>query len=538
LNVVEEMAIASSLPVPQVYVLEQEKAINAFAAGMTPGDAVIGVTRGTLDRLSRDELQGVVAHELGHVMNGDMRLNLRLMGLVHGLLLMVIAGRIILGVLRHVRGGGGKKGGGGAVAIIACAGLALLVLGSIGYFLGRLIQAATSREREHLADASAVQFTRNPEGLAGALRKILGHGSRVRHERAAEASHLFFAKAMGALSTHPPLEARLDRLDPGWRDRPLREPAPVEEPARRPAEAPSGGPFGGRGGTPFPMPVPAPIPMPFPVPGGRLPASLAASLVGRLDVADPAQGERVVASLPPEVLEACRDPFSARAAVLAVVADRHPERAADGWEALGEAADPALVAEAERLHDEVASLGPDATLSVVLLALPALRQMSGTQRDDFLAALRALAASDGVVTLQEHAIAELAALHMGAWPRADLPPPEDRRRAATLDLLGVLARSGSRTADAAARAFALGCRELGFVAALPPARPSPFETFHRAVRVLRSARAADRGRIVSAAAWTASQDGVLDPTESALLRLVADALECPIPLIAPTPPAA
>ncbi|HLP26088.1 MAG TPA: M48 family metallopeptidase, partial [Acidobacteriota bacterium] len=176
LNVVEEMAIASGVPVPAVYVLDQEPAINAFAAGLTTSDAVVAVTRGTLEKLTRDELQGVVAHEFSHILNGDMRLNVKLAAIVFGILVIGLLGRGILEGLGRgrVRSSGGGKKGGGLAAILAI-GVALLIIGYVGYFFGRLIQAAVSRQREFLADASAVQFTRNPGGISGALKKIGGY---------------------------------------------------------------------------------------------------------------------------------------------------------------------------------------------------------------------------------------------------------------------------------------------------------------------------------------------------------------------------
>ncbi|MBA3850586.1 MAG: peptidase M48, partial [Opitutus sp.] len=176
LNVVEEMAIASGTPVPAVYVLENEPGINAFAAGLTTADAVVAVTRGTLDKLNRDELQGVIGHEFSHILNGDMRLNVKLTAIVFGILVIGLIGRGILRSLGRgrIRTGGGKNKGGG-LAVIAAVGLALLLIGYIGYFFGRLIQAAVSRQREFLADASAVQFTRNPGGISGALKKIGGY---------------------------------------------------------------------------------------------------------------------------------------------------------------------------------------------------------------------------------------------------------------------------------------------------------------------------------------------------------------------------
>ena len=219
INVVEEMAIASGVPVPRVYVMDNEAAINAFAAGHSINDAVIAVTRGTLTRLSRDELQGVIAHEFSHVLNGDMRLNLRLIGVLHGLLIVALAGRLLLEVGGRSRGGSSSRSG-NAMAILFFAGIALWLLGYIGVFFGRLIKAAVSRQREFLADASAVQFTRNPDGIGGALRKIggltetTGLGTRIDHPQAEALSHLFLGAARpsfvrGLFATHPSLEERV-----------------------------------------------------------------------------------------------------------------------------------------------------------------------------------------------------------------------------------------------------------------------------------------------------------------------------------------
>ena len=168
LNVVEEMAIASGLPVPEVYVLEQEQGINAFAAGLSPADAAVAVTRGSLEHLDRAELQGVIAHEFSHILNGDMRLNLRLMGFSFGILVLALLGRSMFRAsARGVRIRTSRRGKGtGSIVMIA---LALVVVGYIGVLLSRLIKAAVSRQREVLADASAVQFTREPLALAGAL---------------------------------------------------------------------------------------------------------------------------------------------------------------------------------------------------------------------------------------------------------------------------------------------------------------------------------------------------------------------------------
>ena len=165
LNVVEEMAIASGISVPPVYILRHEPTINAFAAGFTPADAVIGVNQGTLDALNRDELQGVIAHEFSHILNGDMRINIRLIGILFGIQMLATIGYFVLRGMgggyghRRQRSNGDGKGGAGAILVIA---LALLVFGAIGQFFAKWIKATLSRQREYLADASAIQFTRNP----------------------------------------------------------------------------------------------------------------------------------------------------------------------------------------------------------------------------------------------------------------------------------------------------------------------------------------------------------------------------------------
>jgi Zn-dependent protease with chaperone function len=221
LNVVDEMAIASGLPVPQVFVLDEESGINAFAAGNKPSEAVVAVTRGGLERLPRDELQGVVAHEFSHIFNGDMRINIRLTGLLHGILMLAMVGRTMLDAASstgHSRSD--KKDDGGATIVLLGLGFGLLLIGYIGVFFGQLIQAAVSRQREFLADASAVQYTRNPLGLAGALKRIVAASSRMRHPNSEAASHMFFGEGIShfsrMLATHPPIDERIHRLDPTY----------------------------------------------------------------------------------------------------------------------------------------------------------------------------------------------------------------------------------------------------------------------------------------------------------------------------------
>jgi len=215
LNVVEEMAIAANMPVPAVYILPEESAINAFAAGYKTKDAVIGLTRGAVESFSREQLQGVVAHEFSHILNGDMRLNIRLIAALAGILFIAHMGRILI----YSGGMRSRDNRNNAGPII---GIALIVVGAIGILFGNLIKAAVSRQREFLADAAAVQFTRNPESLAGALKQIGARqqGSKINHKNADETAHLFFGQAISRwfslMATHPPLEKRIKRLEPNW----------------------------------------------------------------------------------------------------------------------------------------------------------------------------------------------------------------------------------------------------------------------------------------------------------------------------------
>lgn len=249
LNVVEEMALASGVPVPPVYLMRSEQGINAFAAGTSLDDAVIGVSAGCMHLLTREQLQGVIAHEFSHILNGDMRLNMRIIAVLHGILVIGEAGSVLfhIGFSDDVYRSRSERRGGNF--IIGLLGVGLIALGWFGQLFGALIKAAVSRQREFLADASAVQFTRNPEGIGGALRVIGGHmqGSHVSHERAHELGHLFFSQAFSSslFATHPPLEERISAVLPNWQGdylKPAREAAPEPvDPMQRMREQFGGG---------------------------------------------------------------------------------------------------------------------------------------------------------------------------------------------------------------------------------------------------------------------------------------------------------
>jgi len=394
-NVVEEMAIASGVSVPDLFLLEKERGINALAAGHDINDAVICVTRGSLELLSRDELQGVIAHEFSHILNGDMLLNLRLLGWLNGILVISQAGEIMF----RSTGRSSSRGSGPLLLIAA----ALFTIGYVGYFFGQLIKCAVSRQREYLGDAAAVQFTRNPGGLAGALKKIggLASGSRLVHPRAAEVSHMFFGSALEdawlhSLDTHPPLEERIRLLEPRFDGRfPRVEPLP--QPPLESPQAP-------------PRPRTAPAPAAAILSGAAIATML--SQAGEPLEEHIALARRLMAGLPEQLTDASRDPESACSLVCGLLVSIDPEIRARQEELVagreGAAAREALGRLAPHLH----ALDPRARLPLFDLALPALRTLDETRYRRLKSTTEAMATADGKLSLFEFTLGYLLARHL------------------------------------------------------------------------------------------------------------------------------
>jgi Zn-dependent protease with chaperone function len=528
LNVVEEMAIASGTPVPPVYLLEREDGINAFAAGYTPGDAVIGVTRGCIRNLTRDELQGVIAHEFSHILNGDMRLNIRLIGVLYGILLISMTGWIIFrstaDSYRYEGRRDDDKRGANPWPLV---GLALYVLGYVGVFFGNLIKAAVSRQREFLADASAVQFTRNPDGIAGALKKIgaLAEGSRVAAPEAQEASHLFFGDAVGHIlgffATHPPLVERIRRIDPSFEgdfskvrvetaDRP--RPGASAPATLRPQVRPGRGVF-------------------------RLNPQEVVSRVGTIEPRQIAYASTLLTSLPDPLKAMAYEPFGARALVFALLVDRDSEavRAAQ-LERLGAYAEPALRREVEEILPLVQRLTPELRLPLVSMIVPTLRRLSRDQFEAFAAGVRELVQADNQVSLYEYALQRLLFRHPGGGRGTAAATGNSSRSAGLLigsvrHVLGVLAHIGSAQPSDAALAFAAGIRALGWPGVDPslPPRDLDLRELDRALDELDAAAPPLKRRILTACAACIGADGKVTLEEGELLRAIADALGCPVP---------
>ncbi|MFH1143059.1 MAG: M48 family metallopeptidase [Candidatus Eisenbacteria bacterium] len=548
LNIVDEMALASGVPVPQVYVLEQEQGINAFAAGHTTSDAAVAVTRGTLDLLNRDELQGVIAHEFSHVLNGDMRLNIQLIGIVFGILAIGIFGRILM----H-SGGRSRRSGGG----IALAGLALMLIGYIGTFVGRLIQSAVSRQREFLADSSSVQFTRNPQGIAGALKKIGGyaHGSRIETPRADQARHIFFSPGRnvgffeGLLATHPSLFERIRRIDPAF-DGTYPHIAAGEAPERGAARADEARAAAARRSVAAGPDAGAPtLRGAFGPAGAVLAGAMAAELlrdprrvaerIGQPQADDLRAGAALLAGIPPAVREALSSPDGAARVMLALLLDDDAQARERQFTALQPIMPPPEIAALREIHPAVKELPHSTRLPLADLALPALRQLPDDQVQRFLGRLKLAATIDDRITLFEFTLQWLLSfrlLRAQRRPKIVAHSSFASVRTEVLALLAALAYASSDDPAAAGRAFQSGVRripELAGPATSLPAAPPAFEIVGQALHRLVLASPEIKQALVIACAHCAIEDRRVTADELELLRVVSLALDCPLPPFVP-----
>jgi len=534
-NVVEEMALASSIPVPQIFVLDQEESINAFAAGHTPADAAVVVTRGTLERLNRDELQGVIAHEYSHILNGDMRLNLRLMGVLFGILVIGIIGRGMMRIMPGMRRGRGGRGGGVAAAFLITGALVALV-GYAGLVCARLIKAAVSRQREYLADAASVQYTRNPHGIAGALKKIGGFvlGSQVKTPRAEEASHFFFHSAVsytlfsGLFSTHPPLRERIRRVDPSFDGKftEVRLLAP-EEPAAVEAELAAGAALGAGMAAAGGLAGGA---------GARIAADPAAvtAQVGRPQPEHADYAAALLRELPDALREAVGSGFSAGALIYAMLLSDDEAVRQRQIAGVRERSGPELERETWRLSAALGGTDPRWWLPVAKLALPALRQMTPAQQARFADTVGELIAADAQVSLFEFAISRTLLRHLAAG-REGPPKISIRTLGPVLGdcqvILSCLARQGQANETSAQRAYAAGAARLQAPTRLGllPAARCALDAVDLALERLRATAPRVREQILDACAHCVLADATVTLEETELLRVVADALDCPLP---------
>ena len=524
-NVVEEIAIASGVPVPKLYVLEHEEAINAFAAGFSPSDAAVAVTRGALEKLNRDELQGVIAHEFSHILNGDMRLNLRLIGVLFGILMLGLIGRKILWY------GGGSRGK-GAAAVFAAAMIALIV-GSIGLFFGRMIKAGISRQRESLADASAVQFTRQTSGLAGALKKIAGlqEGSKLTDRGdAEEVSHMLFGDGVGfsgLFATHPPLIKRIQALEPSFKP---------EQLSRLQAQWLAAPPDGLDEDVHLGL---APQVAALPAAGTRLNVTppMVSAQVAQPEANDYRRADAIVSAIPDELRALTRQRDSVMPLLFALLiggsdavqGKQRTEIAAR----MGEAAATA----AFELHARLAaSLHPMQRLPLAALAFPVLRMRPRPQLDTFMDTVFAVVNADGAVSLFEYCLGRLLQVQV----RESLDPSRYARfgrhkpgnvKQEFATLLAVVAQAGSPDdASEAQRAYLAGMQRVLPRDHVPYAPPANGVLALDAVwEPLDALDPLAKQVMVEAITAAVSHDGRISVAEAELLRTICGVLHCPLP---------
>ncbi len=541
MNVVEEMAIASGTRVPGVYVMDGEAGINAFAAGYDVSDSVVAVTRGTLETLNRDELQGVIAHEFSHILNGDMRLNIRMIGVLAGIVFIGSIGEFIM---RSQRGGSDSKG----AAPVFLGGLALLLIGYIGLFFARLIKAAASRQREFLADASSVQFTRNPDGIAGALDQIslASAGTLMQNRHAEDISHMFFGEALemkfeGLFGTHPPVEDRIKRAHARFdrasyrktRASAVADASSGVEVAKKSISqkdaaaavlgAAAGMGSSGRRGADLGT-------------GWGRSASDSAQLVGSMDGAKVDYAARLLQSLPAGLRELLRDPAGARAALVALLLAPKEDVMKMQLGALAAKGMGKLAEEARAAEAMTRRLGPAFHLPLIDLALPAAKSLPEDERLALVGALELVIHSDRRVSLHEFVVLTIARSQLA--PRGKPGAAGSKRisdlRDAAVIVLSLVAHAGTRQdangqrGAALAAAMRSGTKEMGLPESAAAAALT-LEVAAEALEVLKSLAPMQKAILVKGLFAAVSHDGSIRIMEAELMRMVGAVLDCPLP---------
>lgn len=521
LNVVEEMAIASGTPTPSVYMMQEEPGINAFAAGFTPSDAVVGVTRGCVEKLSRDELQGVIGHEFSHILNGDMRLNIRLMGVLFGILVVGLIGSILLRSSLYGSALRSRNSRDNSTQLLLVIGGVMMVVGFIGTFVGNLIKASVSRQREFLADASAVQFTRNPSGIAGALKKIGGFeaGSEMLNPHAPESSHMFFGRAMSSglnslFATHPPLEERIRRLDPSWQGQ--------AETSLSPAQPGSAGLATG-------------LAMGF----SDQPADYAVAQIGNVTQDHLQHASTLIHNLPSAVIDAAHEPYGARAVIYGLLMNAEPAARKRQLEILPVSAEPGVWKLMQELLPEISGLPAGVRLPLIDLALPALRELSPDQYRRFTALVATLAAADEKISLFEWTLQRILLTHLkphfeGVKPSRSRYSGFKRLAEPCEKVFSALVAASSNQDAEGERAFSEAASSLK----LSRIRLLPFDELglqdlDAALDALAELTPALKHKLLSTCAQLIAADHKVTLEEAELFRAIADTLGCPVPPLLP-----
>jgi len=532
LNVVDEMAIASGTPAPPVYLLANEPGINAFAAGFTPRDAVLGITQGAIEQLNRDQLQGVIAHEFSHIFNGDMRLNIRLMGALNGILILGILGYYLMYSASF--SGRRRSNDNSGTAILALA-VGLMVIGFAGTFFGGLIKAAVSRQREYLADASAVQFTRNPDGIAGALKRIgaAKAGSTVRNPGAPEVSHAFFAQGVTGFtqwlsSTHPPLAKRILRIEPRWDGKfDVAEASPALE-SQPKVDSTSA------------MPRPDVFRNVATVAtlAAQTAAAEAAALVDQVARPTPESvvlARSLLSEMPAAIRDAAREPYGARAVIYCLLLGKDPGLRERQLALLQDRADKDVYALTLRLLPQMDALETRFRLPVIDIAIPALKQLSNNQCGPFLKNLAALINMDAEVDLFEWSLQKILSRHLDGHFQKPSPVAVQYQETEQLTrevefVLSAVAHAGAAGRNSAQAAFDASARGLASTGLSLLAKDQiTTADLDQALVKLDLLAPAAKSRLLTACAISIWHDQKATPAELELLRAFASVLDCPMP---------
>ncbi len=532
-NVVEEMAIASGVPMPEIYVLENEMGINAFAAGHTPANAAIAVTQGALDTLSRDELQGIIGHEFSHLLNGDMRLNVQLMGWLFGLFVVALVGRTLLRYAPR-----GRRGAAGLVIGAA----AVMVLGYVGMFCARLLQAAVSRQRERLADASSVQFTRNPDGLKGALLKVAGlpEGSKIVHADTEQAAHMLFAPgASRLLRTHPTLSERIKELDPHFDVKRLPDVAASAlklVPAFDASELADASVFRAvdSAGVSASSDIAATQPNAIPA---AVASQAVAEQVGQVETLHIKQAQHLRLALPESLREFVESSGRARALVLALLVSRDAAVREKQFSLLSKSTSVADLAIVRDTLPTAGSLEPMLRLPALLQIFPALRRLPIGERKSLAKLADNLIRADARVDVFEFCLAHLLATLLRDELEARTPHGNVSLAEGDADiqvLFATLATFGSTDARKARMSY-----EAGMLVVMPMHRPPylAIEDWPRrlseSLKRLEKLQPFAKKAVIEGLVKTIAHDDVLSIEEAELLRTVCAALHCPLPSLLP-----
>ena len=523
LNVVEEMAIASGTPVPPVYLLEED-GINAFAAGYTPGDAVIGVTRGAIEKLSREQLQGVVAHEFSHIFNGDMRLNIRLIGILYGIMLM---GTIGYYMLRSSSRSRQSKNGGGIIALA----IAFMVIGYAGTFFGNLIKAAVSRQREFLADATAVQYTRNPDSIAGALKRIGGDafGSHLNNANAAEIGHTLFGEGMrsyfgGLYATHPPLEKRIFAIDPGWDGEFDDGTLITKATTSQPSQEKTGAREKILGNNVLITTILAAL-----ADGSLL------NQTGQPDVPHLKHTQQLLKNIPTELLSAAHQPSTARAVVFLLLLDNEESIRNEQLKHLQNNADSNIYITLTKLLEQQSIIKAEYRLPLVEIALSALRQLSTKQYDLFKINIDTLIKSDKKISLFEWSMHTIITRSLDAVLHGKPDTVPARHSLKQLSpwceiLLSLLAHTGASKTHTASSIFQQASLEIGLTEIkLLDKNHLDIKKLNQSVEQLIKLKPLKKPQLLKACALCITADHKITPEETELFRAIAICLNCPMP---------